>query len=433
METGRTDVNVVLITKTFPFNILKAPAENYLINEIKYLSKIFNSIYVIAADANQNDKLSVELPDNVKPINVAEKKILKKTKIFLFSSKHFLARKTLENQSLGLCKRIRYAFFRGKSDYYYNSIYKRFIEKAYIKDERHILLYTFWFYTYTLSAIMIKKNHYCKAQIISRAHGYDLYSERNSSNYIPLREYMLSQVDYIYPCSYNGRDYLIDRYPNYSDKISTAYLGSEDHGIKNATRSDVFTIVSCSRVEPVKRLGLLAEALLWIQNYGNKKIRWIHIGDGSKFNSLKQRSRDLIENDMAVFYGAIDNDKIFNIYKSEKIDLFVNVSESEGLPISMMEASSIGFPILATDVGGVREIVSESNGWLVSPTIDSTQLAKKIIEISELSYVELFAKGNASRQKWEESFCIKNNLLHIFRGLLHEEKNCNVKAVDDDT
>ena len=47
------------------------------------------------------------------------------------------------------------------------------------------------------------------------------------------------------------------------------------------------------------------------------------------------------------------------------MDGLVSVSESEGLPVSMMEAVAAGLPVLGTDVGGVREIVTPEAGVLL--------------------------------------------------------------------
>ena len=46
-------------------------------------------------------------------------------------------------------------------------------------------------------------------------------------------------------------------------------------------------------------------------------------------------------------------------------DLFVNMSLSEGIPVSIMEAISFGIPIIATNVGGNAEIVNDETGVLI--------------------------------------------------------------------
>lgn len=58
---------------------------------------------------------------------------------------------------------------------------------------------------------------------------------------------------------------------------------------------------------------------------------------------------------MILDYPKISNLKLLHV--SEPLDCFLNMSSSEGVPIAMMEASSLGIPLLGRLVGGVPEIV----------------------------------------------------------------------------
>lgn len=58
-------------------------------------------------------------------------------------------------------------------------------------------------------------------------------------------------------------------------------------------------------------------------------------------------------------------------------DLFVNMSLSEGIPVSIMEAISFGIPIIATNVGGNAEIVNDETGVLIPVNIDQAALMKQ--------------------------------------------------------
>ena len=62
-------------------------------------------------------------------------------------------------------------------------------------------------------------------------------------------------------------------------------------------------------------------------------------------------------------------------YSANRVDLFISLSASEGLPVSMMEAISFGIPILATGVGGVPEIVNTSTGRLVKADDSANSIA----------------------------------------------------------
>ena len=63
------------------------------------------------------------------------------------------------------------------------------------------------------------------------------------------------------------------------------------------------------------------------------------------------------------------------------IDLMLNTSSSEGVPVSIMEAYFHGIPVVATDVGGNNEIVLEKH--IISPDSNSEDIAKIINEWSE--------------------------------------------------
>ena len=54
--------------------------------------------------------------------------------------------------------------------------------------------------------------------------------------------------------------------------------------------------------------------------------------------------------------GFVDNNELLQIYTDKCFSFFINVSESEGLPVSIMEAASAGIPIVATDVGEPKKL-----------------------------------------------------------------------------
>jgi len=83
--------------------------------------------------------------------------------------------------------------------------------------------------------------------------------------------------------------------------------------------------------------------------------------------------------------------------------LVFRVSETEGLPVSMMEAISFGIPILSTDVGGCKEIVTSETGILIKKDFDDNEVAKMIEE--EYRIKRFDKKGReAIRKFWESTF-----------------------------
>ena len=68
-----------------------------------------------------------------------------------------------------------------------------------------------------------------------------------------------------------------------------------------------------------------------------------------------------------------------------QVDLFCNVSEYEGVPISIMEAMAYGIPCLATHVGGVSEIVNCQTGILIEKNSSANQIKNYIVTFLHLS------------------------------------------------
>ena len=74
---------------------------------------------------------------------------------------------------------------------------------------------------------------------------------------------------------------------------------------------------------------------------------------------------------------------------------------------SLLEASACGIPIIATDVPGCREIISDQNNGYLCKIKDSKDLFFKIEQFLELSNDELKAMGDYGRYKVEKEFCVE--------------------------
>jgi colanic acid/amylovoran biosynthesis glycosyltransferase len=94
-------------------------------------------------------------------------------------------------------------------------------------------------------------------------------------------------------------------------------------------------------------------------------------------------------------------------YNNNDIDVLVNVSHSEGIPVSMMEAQSCGIPVCAKNVGGVPEIVDNDNGVLLSEDVKPAGLAESLILFSNPDYRN--KKSELSRRNWKWNFDAEKN------------------------
>ena len=114
------------------------------------------------------------------------------------------------------------------------------------------------------------------------------------------------------------------------------------------------------------------------------------------------------------FKGYIQNSELLAYCKSNPFHLFVNVSESEGVPVSIMEALSFGTPVAATAVGGTPEIVFHGkNGFLLPVNTTPVEIAKVFRKFYTMSNDEYNAFRNNARKTWS-IMCNSDEVYPIF-------------------
>ncbi|PMG75197.1 hypothetical protein BCU83_17865 [Vibrio breoganii] len=227
------------------------------------------------------------------------------------------------------------------------------------------LFYTYWFDWQTCALTRLRKSFDFK--IITRCHRADLYAYTQPGGYMPYSKNYYTNIDTIYSISQDGVDYLHNTFAIERCKLKVARLGVPERNILrnfDARSKHDIHILSVSYVKPVKRVLLIAKMLNQYATENPKlKITWTHFGDGPEFNELKK----LVSNFSfkVNLMGMCNNSDVINYYESNHINIFVNLSLSEGVPVSIMEAISFGVPVVATDCGGTSEIVNEQIGKLI--------------------------------------------------------------------
>ena len=226
-------------------------------------------------------------------------------------------------------------------------------------------------------------------------HGTDLYEERKAG-YIPFRSVLFPTIDHFVFISEDGKKYLTRKYLQWVHNQHLFRLGVPDQGINPQGKPGVLHLVSCSYMVPVKRIPLLIEALMLI----DMPVKWTHIGSGSQWEEVDRLVKKLPQNVEAELMGALKNSEVIEYYRQTPIDIFMNVSESEGVPVSIMEALSFGIPVIATNAGGTGEIVDEAVGTLLPVAITADELAPAIIQLQQ-RLQESHLRQNA-RNRWKE-------------------------------
>jgi len=145
-------------------------------------------------------------------------------------------------------------------------------------------------------------------------------------------------------------------------------------------------ILTTSRLTVKNRINNLINAFaLSLKHYPELKL-WI-AGDGPEEDNLKRLVDKLGIKDSVVFLGFVEHKNIPEIYS--KSFMFVRAPISEGFGISFIEAMSAGLPTIASNVGGIVDIIQDGNNGLLVPPDNVELLAQAIKKIVE---DEQFAK-----------------------------------------
>lgn len=294
---------------------------------------------------------------------------------------------------------------------YRAQLFESFLRRQFVQhDKKFDLVYFYWMMPEIMGALEFRKASGLPLKIVSRAHGGDLYEDRKSGGYAGLRNNIASGIDEIYCISDHGKSYLAGRYPSMSKKFHTARLGVDDPGrLNRQPRTGHLSILSCSFVVAGKRLHLVVEAIDYLlRNDPALEIRWTHVGNGELYEQLRALVADkLAGRAEVVFKGYLAQAQITALYRDEEFDVVVNVSDCEGIPVSLMEASAAGIPMVATDVGGNSEIVNAGNGILIAADADIPTIAWALLHFADRSLAA--AHRRAARSDWDQRFNARRN------------------------
>jgi glycosyltransferase involved in cell wall biosynthesis len=147
------------------------------------------------------------------------------------------------------------------------------------------------------------------------------------------------------------------------DRIIHIYNGASPADIRAVPRPKKgFTLLYVGRLAPLKDLATLLHAVALTRSHCPNVQLWI-VGDGPLDFSLRKLSDELGLQECVTFFGEQADVSPFML----AADLFVSSSVTEGLPVSFLEAMSVGLPALVTDVGGMGEIARLSGAVTLVP------------------------------------------------------------------
>lgn len=387
---------LILITQSFPFGLTES---SFLKEEIKSLSKCFN-VHIVSR--NVKDTQYVNVPDNV---------ILHRYNAT--TNYHVIVLLIKALFSLPFVKEITQIIRKHKFTINHIKMCMRVQMRTlhfakYLNDIRHeikepVVLYSYWNEYACFAATMVKKQG---DYVVSRLHGGDLYELDINDRYQPYKCVYNNNVDWFSFISRKGLAYFCETYFDITNKASVNYLGVPEHKISYtfSNRNDV-RIVSFSYVRDIKRIDRIVDTLSCVDGL---KVHWIHIGARYLYDQVLAYAKQKLDKKENVYYqflGEMKNEDALDYISNHEFDFLVNVSSTEGMPMTMMEAFSMSIPVIGTMVGGVPEVVkSEYNGYLLDIDFQNEDFEKILKDYACLSYTKKIEMRNNAKETWKSIF-----------------------------
>ena len=359
-------MNLIVICSDYP--IVKENAESSLLGfQLDSIKNSFKKITLLPTDRVKKENV----------ISGLEHEIIFDFRSFRIRSiTNFFKYFNILNNDLKSLKMSNFYFssLRRSISVYAKSIFmftylENYLKKSGSKIE-NTAIYSFWFNDSSLGALLLKKK-FPELKIFCGAHGYDLFEDRHIGKRIPFRELSISLLDKVIVCSNEGITYLSEKYPRFKNKFRLVNSGIRKKKIRVKSSTDgIFRILTLSRTHPVKRISYLLRTLKKIESFSDFEIQYYHIGGDhvhgeTGLQDLKDLSKKLDFKRFEInFLGQISDDDLNNFFKTSSIDVFLNISSSEGTCLSLVEAMSYSIPIVVTAVGGNITIGNVSNTCL---------------------------------------------------------------------
>lgn len=163
-------------------------------------------------------------------------------------------------------------------------------------------------------------------------------------------------------------------------------------------RPGSLSILFVGRFAANKGIGDLLDAYRMVTADGDQKGLELHlVGDGPLYADLNARHR---RPDIH-FHGKASDEMLDRLYRNA--NLFVLPTLFEGMPTVVLEAMARGLPIAVTDVGATRELVDDTNGFII-PKRNPGSLAATLRTFAQLSDERRRSLGMASLRKVRERF-----------------------------
>ena len=260
---------------------------------------------------------------------------------------------------------------------------------------------------------------YSKAKI---SESFDEFQVKNYGFSISLqkkvRSFSIKKSDIVVTPSKHLKNFILNLgFKNKIEIINNGVFIPEEN--TNIFTNDQINITIVSRLVSHKNIEKIIKA---ISDLNSPLINLNIIGDGPELNQLQKISLESNNKDNIIFHGKLNRDEIDHIFLNS--DIYIQASNYEGLPHSLLEAMSYGIPVLCTPVGECKEILgNEDRGYILDLPVSKNNIKSKISEIIGEKDIAN-KKGERGKDFINEKYNLTNSFnlyKNLFTRLLEEE------------
>ena len=202
--------------------------------------------------------------------------------------------------------------------------------------------------------------------------------------------------------------------------VDTKAFHPEGNNLRALNGLDGARVVLCvTRLVPIKNLPMLLAAIA-IARKTDPRVQLVLVGEGPLRHELEQRALQLGIHDAVRFAGYVPQADTADWYRSA--DVFALSSDFDNSPNVVLEAMASGLPVVATDVGGLRDYVTPPENGLLTPKGDASAFAASLLSIlSDVEGARAIGRHNRDtavrRFSWAAS---ANALLAVYERVIKE-------------
>ena len=272
-----------------------------------------------------------------------------------------------------------------------------------VKFERLDLLHVHYAIPHASAAYMaqqILKDQGVEIPFVTTLHGTDITLVGKDPSFEPVINFSINKSNRVTAVSENLKKETFELFdiknnieviPNFIC-IKEYKLDNNDYYKKRFAQNNEKVICHVSNFRKVKRIE---DVIIAFEGISKKMdVKLLLVGDGPERARLEQMSRNSKFSKNIFFLGSLKSTKeVLNIS-----DLFILPSSKESFGLSALEAMACGVPVIASDSGGIPEVISHGKSGLLNSVGDTYQMTKNALKLlSNDSILERF-KTNAYQQ-----------------------------------